>query len=661
MVGFNIKKWLKERNIDYKNQKEEIKKARQFYDDRQHDKVEQIINQLLLKDTIQEDIRISCLILQSGLLYRNGTDFKKCFEIASSASELAEKYKDPLLLIEAHLATISSLIDQGATDTITELFRKVDKLFNDSSAITSSNLYLKSKYYSTKGLYYGHMGKIDLALENYLKSAEIEERIGRINDLIASLNNVGLCYSLKGEVQKSIDCLNNVIDTIEQSGEESKYEHILATTYGNLGTEYSEQGELEKGLEYLKKSLSLSIATSNFDNKAITLANIGDTYRRMSGYIEAINYYKRALDLFIQTGNQIFEIMLLVALLSTYVLLNDEQNKKEYMDKITSKFNEHKNDELFKTHYMFSKALLLKESTRLADRVEAQKLFKEISNKEEIYIYVSQESILYYLELLLEELKYSPSESLMDEITQVNEKLKVLAKNKGSYVLIVESMLIEAKINILNLNFDTARHLLTQAQITAEEKGLKQLSHKISREHDSLLVKMNQLENIVNDSASIKERIELANFDEVIRSMILKSYKVIDEEQEHGLILLIVNSAGLSMFSRKFSQGEQVEDQIVASLLTAINSFSQETFKTKESLERIKLGDNIVIIKSLGEINICYAYRGPSYHANNKVNDFASKIESNEQLLVKLQKFSTFLPEEPIQMLNTLVDDVFIE
>ena len=659
MVGLYIKKWLKERNSNYKRQRDEINKAWDFFDDRQHEKAEQLLKSILQEKYIHDDVYISCLILQSELLNRTGRDFKKSYEIASHAVSLAEKIQDPLLLLEAYLSTISSLIDVGEDTTINKLFEKVDQIFEKNKLKNNGNLNIKAKYYGTKGLYYGHLGKIDLSLEYYLKCSDLEEKMGKTYNLVSCLNNVGLCYSIKGEFQKSINYLLNVIDIVNKSHEESKYDYILAHTYGNLGTQFSDQGELDKGLEYLQKSLELSISTSNIDSQSICLANIGDTLLKKGDYNQAIQKYKEALDLFIQSGNQRFEMTLLIALLLTYMFTKDENNKKFYFEKITSKFNEHSNDEFFSVNYLFSKALMLKESARLSDRVEAQKIFKEINNKNEFYSYITKESILYYLELLLDELKYSPNDALMDEIVKTNKKLMELAKNQASHILIAESMLINAKINILELNFDQARLELTQAQISAEERGLKLLSQKISNEHDNLLLKMNQWENILDDSSSIQERLELANLEEILRNMIQRSYNMTEEEQEKGLILLIANTSGLSIFSRKFLLDDQVEDQIVAGLLTAINTFSQETFKTEDSVERIKLGSNTVIIKKISDFNVCYAFKGPSYYAGKKVDLFIKKIQDDKQIIEELHNYRTFLPKEINQKLNKLVDIIF--
>ena len=659
MVGFFIKKWFKERSSDYKRQKEQIINAWDLFDERKHREVERLTSAILQEKDIPDDIYASCLVLQSEVLNRTATDFKKSYELAKEANQLAEKNKDPMLLLGTYIALISSLLDQGSDQTINELFLKINALFEKVPGDEKETQYIKARYYRTKGLYYGHLGKIDLSLECYLTCAEIEEKIGKIYDFIASSNNIGLCYAIKGDVQKSIDYLLNIIKVIRQKGEESRYQYILATTYGNLGTQFSEQGELDKGLEYLQKSLNLSIATSNVDSESITLANMGDTFVRMGDYDKAINFYQQSLDLFTKSGNQIFEISLLVALLSTYISMNDEANIQNCYDKISLKCKAHPNDEFFTVNYLFSKALLLKQSSRLADHVEAQKLFKEINNKTEYYTNVTKESILYYVELLIEELKFSLNDSLLSEIIQANKKLMTLAKNQGSYNLLVEAMLLDAKISIINLNFNHARHILMQAQISAEEKGLKHLSQKISNEHDNLLIKMNQWENVVHDDSSYQERIELANFEEILRSMIRKSYKVTEEEQEQGLILLIVNLAGLSIFSRKFELERQVEEQIVASLLTAINSFSQEAFNTKESLERIKLGENIVILKNISEFTVCYAFKGPSYHATKKINALLSKIQTDESLLSELYNLKTFLPESANKKLNAIVDELF--
>ncbi len=128
MVGFKIKKWPKEENSDYGRQKKELKKAWDFYDDRKHQEAEQIVNKILQKELIQDDIFISCLVLQSEILNRTGKDFKESYEIASRALNLAERINDPLLIMEASLATISSLIDQGDNTTIDKLLNKVDNL-----------------------------------------------------------------------------------------------------------------------------------------------------------------------------------------------------------------------------------------------------------------------------------------------------------------------------------------------------------------------------------------------------------------------------------------------------------------------------------------------------------------------------------------------------
>ena len=658
MVGFTIKNWLKERNPNYKKQKEQISLAWNYYDERQHDQAKEIIENVLKEKPSNNEIHISCLILKSELLNRTGEDFKKSYELANEAVELSEKENNQHLILQANLVKFSSLADQGDNSTISELVQKIDRLY-EKYLLNKDDIEISAKYYGLKGLYFGKIGKIDLSIENFKKSADFEEKSGKIYNLVTCLNNIGLCYSIKDDAKKSIDYLFNAIEIIKERGEESKFAYLLAYIYATVGTQFGNQGELDEALDYLQKSIEFSISTKNLDSESACLADIGDIFLKKGEYDQAIQYYKQALTIFIQNGNQKFEMTLLVALLSVYILIHDKENINTYFDQITSKYKEFPNDPYFSTNYMFSKALVLKDSSRLADKVEAQKIFKELYNKDEIYTYVTKESILYYLELLIEEMKLSANESLMNEIEDTSKKLMNLAKNQGSHSLIIESMLINAKISIIKLDFNHARYLLTQAQISAEEKGLKLLSQKISHEHDYLLNKMNQWEDTVSESATIKERLELSNIENILRNMIKNSYTTSEEEQDRGLILLIVNIGGLAIYSNKFRTEGQVEEQIVASLLTAINSFSQEAFNTKESIERIKLGENTVIMKKLHDLNFCYAFKGPSYFASKKLNQFISDIQNNKIILNDLLNFESFLPEKTILTLNDLVNKSF--
>ena len=603
------------------------------------------------------------MILKSLTIFRSAKDYKLSSEIAKKALILAENENNNSLLLEAYLALILSEQYQSNDKNIDDLIIKADEIFENFKDKTDIvTLKLKSQYYRIKGIYLGTKGESDLSVEYFFKESKIDEQLGKIRRFLNALTNISVSYILKGDFKKAEELLIKIIKKITDEYE-NKYDSILQLSYTNLGESYRMQGELDKSLEYLNKSLRLTIKLSSDNHKGECLANIAMIYLMKGDFELAVDNMANALKIFEQIKSEKSELRALVEILSISIYKNDEVKIKYYFEKITLKYQEHLDDSFFKINFLYAKALTLKRSDRWADKIEAQKIFKEIITKNEFLFFgsINEDSLLNYLDLLVEELRHSNSITFMQEIEQVNKKLFLLAESQHSYPLMVESMLFDAKINILKLEFTKARVILTQAQITAEEKGLKMLSQKISKEHDNLLNKMNQWENIINESISLSERLELANVEEILRSMIQKSYALTQESQDQGLILIIINSDGLALYSKKFIQETVVEEQVLAGLLTAINSFSQETFNTNQQIERIKQGENTVILKNLPKtrLNICYAFKGPSYFADKKVNLFISKIQNTNNLLEELSNYKVNLSRQIKNMLHELVKEVF--
>lgn len=657
----SLRNWLKVRNSDYSDQKKDLELAISYYEKNKIEDSEEIVNSILQRKKIFPEILISCLLLQSKMLLRTGKDFKLSQEKAKKAVLLSEKENNLKLLLESYLILCSTFLIYGIpTNDLSDLIDKIDDAYNKFIINNNKELDTIGSYYKVKAMYFGNLGKFDLAIEFFLKSSEINERMDKIHQQLMDRENVSLCYQKMGDFQKAIDSEFDLIEIINKKNDKS-LENILLRAYANIGRIYRSQGELEKGFEFLNKSLDLSISTLNFDYKALCLEQIGLIYLMKGDLNSASHNMKLSLDVYKQIGNEISEISLLVDLLKISIFNKDNEKQDFYSSQIQELANKHAEDDYFKTCLSFSKALILKEKGQTSDKIEARNLFHEVIKKEYfIDDEIFSESLLNYLDSLIEELKETSNDVILKEIETTNKHLIELAKQHFSYVLMVESMVIDAKVSIINLNFDHARQVLTQAQISAEEKGLKLLTQKISKEHDNLLTKMTQKGNIEN--SNISERLELAEIEDVLKSFIRSTYSVNSEDEEHdfGIILLIVNSAGIAMFSRKFIAETQIEDQLFASLLTAMNAFSKETFNTEEPIDRIKQGENTIIIKKFYNFNICYAFKGPTYFASKKINSFMSKINESDQILQKLKNYETKIPRDTIENLNLFVDEIFV-
>ena len=91
---------------------------------------------------------------------------------------------------------------------------------------------------------------------------------------------------------------------------------------------------------------------------------------------------------------------------------------------------------------------------------------------------------------------------------------------------------------------------------------------------------------------------------------------------------------------------------MVAGLLTAINTFSQETFKIDEKIERIKYGENTILMRPLRELSLCYVFRGSSYHAGKRLTKILSKLKNESEIVNELVNYKTSLTPETKQRLE---------
>ncbi|GAI78879.1 unnamed protein product, partial [marine sediment metagenome] len=259
--------------------------------------------------------------------------------------------------------------------------------------------------------------------------------------------------------------------------------------------------------------------------------------------------------------------------------------------------------------YRLSNAVILKEGIRAINKVEAQKIFLEIS-KEEI---VDQEftvfAMLNLYDLLLEELKSTGSEEIIDELKTLSSKLLKIAKEQNSFAILAETYLVESKLALLELNLEEAEKLLLMAEKVALDKGLQRLAYLISDEHDNFNDQITKWEGIVARNLSLAERMELTHLQERLNNMIGKRYEVISEEKdEEPVLVLILNEGGVSLFTEKFQEESKLDEYLVGSFLTAFDNFSREAFAVSGSLERIKHQDYTLLMKKLDTLTFCYAF-----------------------------------------------------
>ncbi|MFX0210637.1 MAG: hypothetical protein ACFFDT_31950, partial [Candidatus Hodarchaeota archaeon] len=180
--------------------------------------------------------------------------------------------------------------------------------------------------------------------------------------------------------------------------------------------------------------------------------------------------------------------------------------------------------------YRLTKAMVLKESDRVVNIAEAQKLFQEVASEEIISLEHNVTANLNLCELLLQELRATGNVEILMELREVLSRLQKVAEGHNSHIWLAKTYWLQSKIALLEFDIKRSQELLTQAQMIANEKGLKKLLNKISSEHDILLIQFRKWEKVLEQKPSVSEIIELTQIEEMVERMIQKKLDSSDEE-----------------------------------------------------------------------------------------------------------------------------------
>ena len=125
---------------------------------------------------------------------------------------------------------------------------------------------------------------------------------------------------------------------------------------------------------------------------------------------------------------------------------------------------------------------------------------------------------------------------------------------------------------------------------------------------------------------------------------------------------MIINEAGRTIYSKQFSESKPINKQLIGAFLSAINSFSQEVFSTEGYIERIKYNEYTLIFMPKDSILLCYAFKGESYHALQKLENFIQELESESQLWETINDpFSGITENHKMQISVKLENSFFLK
>ena len=143
------------------------------------------------------------------------------------------------------------------------------------------------------GIVYWDKGQLDRALEYHLKDKSIHDRLGLQNTVgyASIMNNIGVVYVNKGQLDRALEYYLKDKSIEDRLGLQNTAGY--AGLMMNIGIVYDDKGQLDRALEYYLNSQSIrdSLGLRNTAGYAALMMNIGVVYGSKGQLDRELEYY----------------------------------------------------------------------------------------------------------------------------------------------------------------------------------------------------------------------------------------------------------------------------------------------------------------------------------------------------------------------------------
>ncbi|MFX1356944.1 MAG: tetratricopeptide repeat protein [Promethearchaeota archaeon] len=500
----------------------------------------------------------------------------------------------------------------------------------------------------------------------YLDSIEYAETVfqesQKVGDLLSSFDALTIqahCYVYMVDIIKSEDLLRQaqeIFKIIKERFSIDLRERESFLVRIKAGINFF-KGDIKSYIKLNEKAYDLAKDTKNKTLIASSLNNLAQGYFHLKEYDKAVQYAKEA----VRIGDRFALAYALGTLIEIYLGMGDINEAKVNLE-IFHDYTKELDTERHKTLYNYSKASVLKASLRARDRIKSEDTFLSIALDHVRPSEQRIDAILNLCDLYLIELRITNDPEIINEIHPYIQELLIIAKKQHSHLYLAETLLLQAKLSLLTLDIKEAKRFLTQGQKVAESYGIKQLAMRISNEHDNLLSQEKIWENFKQSKVPFSERLELAGVNQQMNYMVKKQIFTIPQQpDEEPVLLLLLSEGGVPLLSHTFGEERSFKSHLFGGFLTTIDYFIREMFS--EGLDRAIFGDYTLVMKSMTPFFVSYIFKGNSYYALQKADNFIDIIKSDELLWKKLLKY--FQANQSIQLnaipqLGSLINEIFI-
>jgi tetratricopeptide (TPR) repeat protein len=243
---------------------------------------------------LADDIELQVVALNMiGVAYRRMDLVKPALDYHTQALDLANNSKNKTSQLEASIA-----VSQNSIGNIYLALKRYDLAINQFM----KSLKIEEKLNQKLGLAinYHNIGYAQEAMGNYKNAMENYQRSLMFNNDINSDVGRVICYNSIGSLEIKLGRLNEAREIIEQALSKSidiGDQFYIATSYNNLGWVNLELKEFEIAKEYLEKALETSIKYNLTSSSVEAHKKLSELYEQLGEHQPALYHYKTGIDM----------------------------------------------------------------------------------------------------------------------------------------------------------------------------------------------------------------------------------------------------------------------------------------------------------------------------------------------------------------------------
>ncbi|MCE7748572.1 MAG: tetratricopeptide repeat protein [Candidatus Heimdallarchaeota archaeon] len=554
-------------------------------------------------------------------VYSELAKYAEAIKLGEKAFEESQKLNNKHLMFDSLVYFPYIYFIAGEYELRKEKVKLAGQILESIEDKDSSDYFLRKAIFLTM-----KSDSFEQAIENLEESIEISKKFGFDRILVDSYHTQACTYLWSGGITKSLKLNQQALGLAE----EIDYYWGITSAMFSLAVTYLHKGELEQALDYFLQTKTLIEEGDDLYFIACLYLDLGYLYWLKRDLKSSLDYYKKSVSTFkeakvVSTRHlpwTLFRMNLVLIEMEHYdeALKNIEQIELLFLMKDTP---------VFKLFYHLAKAVFLKTKTDDDCWNEATLLLEEVADEELVYLELNGLVIFHLCDVYLKKIQTSNDLDAFGKLKNRIQELAEMAREQKSVILLVQSLLLQSKLELIDLDIEKSQSLLGKAQSIAEEKGLTKLAKVVSNEFDILLDQLSTWEDMSTYLPSLEERFEFTHIENYLNKM-MRDYIIhesIVDEEEAPVFFLLLNKEGVILFSEKFNE-VSLEGELLGEILSFINRLNSRSMFPSETTKRIKHKNYTVAINAQEDIFLVYAFIGKSYHALQRINSLIKEFRT---------------------------------